>query len=92
MLRDTFMSIDELVTWILGGINMFTGGFIKWLWSENRRLQDSDSALLDRVNKLELTVVGDYIKRAEFTHAMAILYEKLDKIYDKLEEKQDKKL
>lgn len=85
------MSVEELITWVLGGLNMFTGGLIKWLWSENRRLQDNDNALHDRVNKLELSVVSDYTKRTEFDNAMKILYDKLDRIFDKLDDKQDKK-
>ena len=62
------------------------GGFIlKAVWDGLKELRDADSVLTDKVQKIEVIVAGQYVKRDEFDKTIAALFAKLDKIDSKLD-------
>lgn len=66
------------------------GWWMKTLWSALRDLQHADSALVERVNSIEVLVAGQYVRRDEIEKLFSAVFAKLDKIDDKLDGKADK--
>ena len=52
--------------------------------------EEAIKELADKVNKIEVVVAGEYIKRDEFDKVADIIFVKLDRIFDKLDKKADK--
>lgn len=73
---------------VLAGV--FAGWVLKSVTSSLRELQSADKELTEKVNGLEVLVVGDYVHRAEFSKALDALFETLRRIEDKLDRKVDK--
>lgn len=71
----------------LGGL----GGWILNSVKESvKDLQTSDKALAEKVQNIEVLVVGQYVKHDDLERMSNAIFAKLDKIYDKLETKMDK--
>ena len=73
------------------GIIAFLGGYV--LNSISKRiesLQAADTALTEKVHKIETLVIGEYVKHSELDRLGEALFKKLDKIDIKLDNKQDK--
>lgn len=67
------------------------GGFVlKAVWDGLKELREADSSLADKVQKIEVLVAGQYIKREDFSKTITVLFEKLDKIDAKLDQKANK--
>ena len=60
------------------------------IWSIVSNLQQRDIQIAEKLAQLELLVVGNYVKRSEFDALMKILFDKLDRIEEKLSHKADK--
>lgn len=71
----------------LGGL----GGWILNSVKESvKDLQTSDKDLADKVQNIEVLVVGQYVKHDDLERMSNAIFAKLDKIYDKLDTKVDK--
>lgn len=69
----------------------FLGGYV--LNSISTRLSDlqkTDDALMDKVQRMEVLVAGEYVKHSDLDKLMITLFSKLDKIEAKLDLKADK--
>lgn len=69
---------------------VFAGWVLKSVTNSLRELQNADKDLADRVNDLQVSVVGGYVNRTEFSKSMDALFETLRRIEDKLDRKVDK--
>ena len=69
-------------------------GVIGWWSKELSKNQDKivsdQSALARQINNLEVKVSDHYVKREDFQNVTAQIFQKLDKILDKLDTKADK--
>ena len=88
---------QQFVNAVLGVIAFLGGIFSKTLWAAIRALQDSlkemrdeDAKLATKVQAIEVLVAGQYIKRDEFEKLAQALFNKLDKIAEKLDHKVDR--
>ena len=76
---------------ILVGVCAGLGG---WVLNSVRqsvsRLQDQDQALADKVQRIEVLVAGQYVKRDDIDKLTSAIFAKLDRIESKLDGKQDK--
>lgn len=81
---------QSVINWILGGFGALLGFVVKAVWDAVKDLQASDKDLADKVSKIEVLVAGEYVKKEEFNQIMLRLFEKLDHIESKIEQKQDK--
>jgi len=81
---------QELINWLLGGFGGLFGFLLKSIWDAVKDLQIADKDLADKVGRIEVLVAGEYVKRAEFDKIMLRLFEKLDHIEEKIDNKQDK--
>ena len=53
-------------------------------------LQHSDQLLAEKVQSIELLVAGNYVQKGDMQRAMDALFNKLDRIENKLDKKVDK--
>lgn len=76
---------------ILLGLVAFLGGWVLNSLRESiKSLQKSDSDLADKVQKIEVLVAGQYVKRDDMEKMSSAIFIKLDKIYDLIDKKADK--
>ena len=69
----------------------FLGGWVlNSLKASIDGLQKADVSLTEKVQAVEILVAGQYVRRDDFDKMSSELFRKLDKIYDKLDDKADK--
>ena len=81
---------QSLLNWAFGLINLMLGFFLKALWDSYKDLKKTDRELADKVGEMEVLVAGQYVKRDDFQTVTNQIFNKLDKILDKLDQKMDK--
>ena len=81
---------QSTLNWAFGVINICLGIGLKYFFDSLRELRKADSALTEKVNKIEVVVAGQYVTRDDFDSTINLLFSKLDKISDKLDNKADK--
>ena len=81
---------QDLINAIIGIVGAGAGWWMKTMWESLRELQHADSALVERVNSIEVLVAGQYVRRDEIEKLFSAVFAKLDKIDDKLDGKADK--
>ncbi len=81
---------QSALNWVFGVANIILGAALKWIYDAHRDLRKADEKLTEKVNKIEVVVAGEYVKRDEFDRVADVIFTKLDKIYEKLDTKADK--
>jgi Flp pilus assembly protein CpaB len=81
---------QAIVNWLLAGLSGVLGFLLRAIWQAVRDLQESDKEITEKITAIEVLVAGNYIKREEFDKAIDRLFEKLDVIDRKLDNKADK--
>lgn len=74
----------------LGVIAFLGGAVMKSIWDALKKQQEETSALVTKVQGIEVLVAGSYVKTEKFEQVVAALFLKLDRIYEKLNTKADK--
>jgi hypothetical protein len=80
------------------GVIAFLGGIVmKVIWdaigalrTSLKEMRDEDAKLASKVQSIEVLVAGTYIKRDEFEKLSQAIFNKLDKIMEKLDAKVDR--
>lgn len=80
------MLINALIA-AVGGVFSF---ILQRLWAAINELQRRDQLIAEKIGQLEVLVAGSYLKREEFERTMHIVFQKLDKIDEKLDHKADR--
>lgn len=81
---------QSFINMLAGAVSVLFGWILKTIWDAVRDLQASDDELVDKVNRIEVLVAGEYVKREEFQGALDRLFAKLDQIESKIDLKADK--
>lgn len=85
------MELDQaIINWLLAGFGGLIGFLLNAVWAAVKDLQVADKALADKVGAIEVLVAGDYVRRDELHIIVKSLFDKLDKIEDKIDRKADK--
>lgn len=85
------MNIDQdLLNAVFGFICAGLGWILKTIWGSLKELQKADTKLAKEVSDIKVLVAGDYVKREYLEELAKAVFTKLDKIYDKLDQKMDK--
>lgn len=66
------------------------GWWMKAIWETLNELQSADKSLAKDVSDLTVLVAGQYVKAETFDRTITALFQKLDRIEDKLDHKADK--
>ena len=83
--------MDQTVFNIIATVAGFLGSWwLKVMWDAVKDLQAADKVLVEKVNSIEILVAGNYMSKQDFDKIAAAIFQKLDKIEDKLDRKVDK--
>jgi hypothetical protein len=66
------------------------GWFLRVSWDSLSKLQEQDRELADKVARIEVLVAGEYVKKDDFERVIERLFDKLDHIEIKIDNKADK--
>lgn len=81
---------QTIINWLLAGFGGLIGFLLNSVWQAVKDLQTADRILADKVSGIEVLVAGDYVKRADFDRTIERLFQKLDHIEMKINEKADR--
>lgn len=81
---------QTIINWALGIVSTLGGFVLNALWSAVKDLQSTDKELADKVAAVDKVIAGDYVRRDEFQEMTKALFQKLDRIEDKVDRKADK--
>lgn len=81
---------QALINWLLAGFGALIGFLLNAVWQAVKDLQKADTDLVKQVAEIEVLVAGDYVRREDFTSLSVALFNRLDRIEDKLDRKADK--
>ena len=84
------MDIQMILNTLFGVIAVLFGWLARIMWESIKDLQKSGSDTAEKVQKIEVLVAGDYVKRADMNKHIDAIFVKLDKISDKIDGKVDK--
>ena len=84
------MEQQTLINILIGASGFGFSFILARIWSALGDLQKRDEALTDKLAHLEVIVAGSYVKQEQFNNTMNIVFNKLDKISEKLDHKADK--
>lgn len=76
--------------WAVGIIGVLGGIVLKTFSDSLKTLQVNDGQLTEKVQKIEVLVVGKYVTHSDLEKLSNALFSKLDKISDKIDTKMDK--
>lgn len=72
---------------VLGGFSALVGWAVNHVYQGMRELTHADRDLVSKVNSIEVLVAGTYVTRAEFENKISAMFNKLDRIEGKLDDK-----
>ena len=81
---------QTILNWLFAVCGAFGGYVLKTVSDNLKELQKADTALIEKIQKIEVLVAGDYVKHADLDKLAEALFKKLDKIDIKLDTKADK--
>lgn len=81
---------QEIFNIAVGIAGALMGWWLKVMWDSLKELTMQDQRLAEKVGKIEVLVAGAYVTREEFDRAIVRLFDKLDHIENKLDNKADK--
>lgn len=83
------MDYQTLFNIVLGGFSTLAGWLLNTLYNSMKELTKADQLLSEKVQAIELVVAGQYIPRAEFETKMTALFDKLERIDSKLDQRRN---
>ena len=84
------MEFQDLFNTAMGALLLLGGWFMRIMWDSLQALQRQDRELVDKVGKIEVLVAGEYVKKDDFDRVIERLFDKLDHIELKIDNKADK--
>ena len=77
------MDWQNVINIVIGSLLAVGGWFARQLWDAVQKLKSD-------INRLELTISDNYVKKDDWKDGIKELKEMLNKIFDKLDSKQDR--
>ena len=84
------MDIQTAFNIVLSLVAFLGGWVLNSLRDSIKSLHQSDTELADKVQRIEVLVAGQYVKRDDLDKMASALFAKLDKIEAKIDKKVDK--
>ena len=81
------MDFQDAFNVLMGFVMAVFGWFLRVSWDSLTKLQAADQNLADKVARIEVLVAGEYVKKDEFDRAIERLFDKLDHIELKIDNK-----
>lgn len=87
MSAENFQTFFNIAITLVGAL---AGWVLNSLKTSIESLQKADKDLTTKVQSIEVLVAGQYVRRDDFDKISSEIFRRLDKIYDKLDDKADK--
>ena len=84
------MEFQDLFNTAMGALLVLGGWFMRIMWDSLQGLQRQDRELAEKVGKIEVLVAGEYVRKDDFDRIIERLFDKLDHIELKIDNKADK--
>jgi hypothetical protein len=84
------MEFQDLFNTAMGALLLLGGWFLRIMWDSVSGLQAQDRELAEKVGKIEVLVAGEYVRKDDFDRVIERLFDKLDHIELKIDNKADK--
>ena len=84
------MDFQVLFNVAMGFIMTLFGWFLRVSWDALSKLREQDRDLADKVARIEVLVAGEYVKKDDFDRVIGRLFDKIDHIELKIDQKADK--
>lgn len=84
------MDTQQLFNVMFAIVGVLGGWWMKAMWEGLKDLQIADRELSKQVGDLKVLVAGDYVRTERFENLSHAIFNKLDRIEDKLDGKVDK--
>jgi len=81
---------QTIINIMAGAIGILFGWVLNNVRQSVMQLQQQDQSLADKVQRIEVLVAGEYVKRDDMDKLTAAIFTKLDRIESKLDGKADK--
>jgi hypothetical protein len=81
---------QDIINLAISGVAALLGWLMRIIWETQKQQQQDTKTLSDKINSIEVQVVGKYITRDELAGVLNRIDHKLDTIADKLDTKVDK--
>ena len=81
---------QQLFNIVVAAAGALSGWWMKAMWESVKDLQITDKTLTHEVAELKILVAGQYMRRDEFERTSQAIFQKLDRIEDKLDGKADR--
>lgn len=81
---------QDFINLLIGVACTLGGWWMRTMWDYIKDLQKADILTNAKINDIEVLVAGNYITKAEVERLFAAVFNKLDRIEDKLDKKADK--
>lgn len=75
---------------LMGFFMAIFGWALRVAWESLTSLQKQDQNLADKVARIEVLVAGEYVRKDDFDRVIERLFDKLDHIEMKIDQKADK--
>jgi hypothetical protein len=84
------MDFQDLYNTAMGFVLALGGWVMRVIWDNLKDLRTQDTALAEKVSRIEVLVAGEYVKKDELERAVQRLFDKLEHIEMKIDRKVDK--
>jgi len=74
------MSQQEYINLLIGIVSVFGGWLFKGFGDRLDELKSVDKELVSQLNRIEIIIASDYVKKYDLEKAMDIIIAKLDKV------------
>lgn len=84
------MEPQTLFNFAISAAGALAGWWLKVMWDSLRDLREQDQTLAEKVSRIEVLVAGEYVKREDLDRVVDRIFDKLDHISMKLDQKADR--
>ena len=84
------MDFQDLYNTAMGFVLALCGWVMRVIWDNLKDLRTQDTALAEKVSRIEVLVAGEYVRKDELERVVQRLFDKLEHIEMKIDRKADK--
>jgi len=84
------MDSQTVINTLLGLTAFFGGIWVRGISDSLKDMKATDTVLAEKVQKIEVLVAGEYVKRDDLDVLSTAIFKKLDRIETKIDGKADK--
>ena len=79
-----------LINSLIAGAGGLVSFLLKRIYDALQELQRRDDQITNKINQIEVLLAGQYVNRSQFDNSMMLVFNKLDSISEKLNNKADR--